>query len=44
MIIRAADENLFPRLHVRWRQVMAICETVDLVRRQLLEKSLSKVA
>ena len=31
VIIRAADENLFPRLSVRRRQIMAVGENVNLV-------------
>src|SRR5207249_1592859 len=44
VIIRAADENLFPRLSVRGRQIMAVCKHVDFLRRQLPEKNLGKVA
>jgi hypothetical protein len=44
MVIRATDENLSPWLRVCWRKIMAICEPLDLVRRQLTEKSLGEIA
>src|SRR5439155_20566670 len=44
VIVRTADENLFPRLRVRRRKAVTICEFVDLLRRQLLKKSLGQIA
>ena len=44
VIIRAADENLFPRLRVRWRKIMAICEHCRSSPASIAEKSLGKIA
>ena len=44
MIIRAACENLYPRLRMRGRKVMAISKHVDLLRRQRAQKILSEFA
>ena len=44
VIVRAPDKNLLPRLRVRGRQIMAICERLDLFRRQLLEQCLGQIA
>ena len=44
VVIRATDENLSPWLRVCWRKIMAICEHLDLGRRQLTEKSLGEIA
>ena len=44
MIVRAADEDFFPRLRVRRRKVVTVREFVDLLWRQLFKKSLGQVA
>ena len=44
MIIRAANENLFPRLRVCGRKIVPVSEVVDFAGRQLLKKSLGQVA
>src|SRR5207247_4209709 len=44
VIVRAADEDFFPRLRVRRRKVVTVCEFVDLLWRQLSKKSLGQVA
>ncbi len=44
MIVRAANENFFPRLRVRGRKIVTICECVDFVRRQLFKKRLGQIA
>src|SRR4029077_2516097 len=44
MIVRAANEYLLPRFRVCWRKVVTIGKLVDLLRRYLLEKSLSQLA
>ena len=44
MIIRAADKDFAPRLRVCRRKIVTICEFVDLLRRQLLKKSLGQIA
>ena len=38
VIVGTPDKNLFPRLRVRRREIMAIRERLDLFRRQLFEK------
>ena len=44
VIIRAANENLLPRFRVCGRKIVPISEFVDLLRRQLLKKSLGQIA
>ena len=44
MIVRAANENFFPRLCVRGRKIVTIGERVDFVRRQLFKKRLGQIA
>ena len=44
MIVGAAHQDFSPRLRVRGRHTVTICEHVDLLWRQLLEKSLCQIA
>src|SRR5207237_3232061 len=44
VIVRAPNKNLFPGLCVGGRQIVAICEHIDLFRRQLFEQCLGQIA
>ena len=44
VIVRAPNKNFLPGLWVGGRQIVAICERLDLLRRQLFEQCLGQIA
>ena len=43
MVVGAAHQDFLPRLGVRGRHAVTICDHVDLLRRQLFEKNLDQL-
>ena len=43
MVVGAANQDFSPRLVMRGRHTVTICDHVDLLRRQLFEKNLGQI-